>query len=164
MGRVDRCVEVNAPMETCYRLWTEFERFPSFMKNVESIRRKGRENVWHWVVKGPMGRNVEWDAEVDAMRPNELISWHSVREADVDTSGAVTFQRLADNRTRIDVSMVYNPPAGAAGEFIADIFKNPEKMVEDDLCNFKALAERTTVGITEGMSETEEILPSEGLG
>lgn len=142
MGRVEKSIEVNAPVHECYRVWTDFENFPRFMKNVKSIRRKGDRNVWHWEVSGPAGKSVEWDAEVDSMQPNKVVSWHSVRDSEVDTSGAVTFQEMEMNRTRINVTMVYNPPAGAIGEFVADLFKNPEKMVEEDLENFKQLVEQ----------------------
>ncbi len=149
MGRVERSIEVNAPVERCYAMWTDFENFPQFMKNVNFIRHKGDEGVWLWEVKGPLGKNVSWEAEVDSMQPNKAVSWHSVRDAEVNNSGAVTFESLADNRTRVNVVISYDPPAGAIGEFVADIFSNPEKMVEEDLHNFQELVENSsyTVGV-----------------
>lgn len=147
MGRVDKSIDVNAPIGECFQVWSNFEQFPRFMKHIKEIRHKGDVNVWHWVVEGPLGRTVEWDAEVDAMQTNKLVSWHSVRDAEVDNSGAVTFHELGPDRTRVDIAMVYNPPGGGVGEFVADIFKNPETMVEEDLHNFKNLVEGREVGL-----------------
>jgi uncharacterized membrane protein len=177
MGRVEQSIEVNAPIDLCYQVWSNFEQFPRFMKNVESIRRKGNANVWQWTVKGPLGKHVTWDAEVDALRPNSIVSWHSVRNAEVDNSGAVTFKELNMGRTRVDVVISYEPPAGGVGEFVADIFSNPEKMIKEDLANFKNLVEQeaktyssTTAGLgqspegTRRQGENVETTPRRGVG
>ncbi len=141
MGHIEKALEVHAPVEICYRLWSDFERFPDFMGNVESIRQQGNQDVWHWTVKGPLGKSVSWDAKVDSRRFNEAISWHSLPDADVDNSGAVTFEEVTPDMTRVHVKMAYDPPAGGFGELVADIFHNPKKMVEEDLERFKHLAE-----------------------
>ena len=39
--------------------------------------------------------NVEWDAEITADQPGELLAWHSVEGADVDNGGTVRFERGA---------------------------------------------------------------------
>jgi uncharacterized membrane protein len=144
MGKVTKSIEVNAPVSECYRIWSDFEQFPRFMHHVESVDRKGAGNVWHWVVKGPMGKRVEWDAEVDSQQSERGVSWHSVRNSEVDNAGAVTFQELDNTRTLVNAVISYEPPAGVVGEMVAAVFSNPDKMVEQDLQNFKHLVENTS--------------------
>lgn len=157
MGKVEQSVEVNAPVSECYAMWTDFENFPRFMKHIRQIRRKGSENILHWEVDGPLGKTVEWDAEIVGMQPNQLVSWRSVRNAHVSNSGAVVFESLGDNRTRLNVTMVYDPPAGAVGEFVADIFQNPIAMVREDLENFKKLVEQSSSHVGKASSRAQEL-------
>jgi uncharacterized membrane protein len=37
MAEVKESLEVNVPVETAYNQWTQFEEFPQFMENVESV-------------------------------------------------------------------------------------------------------------------------------
>lgn len=144
MATVEKSIEIFAPVEDCYRIWTEFEQFPRFMKNVQAVEPTGDPKVWHWVVEGPLGKTVEWDAQLTEMQPNEVVAWQSVRNAEVRNAGEVHFEDLGNNKTRIDVSMSYEPPAGVVGELVADLFKNPEHMVEEDLEQFKRLVTEDT--------------------
>lgn len=45
----------------------------------------------HWITGGPLGGSVEWNADIVEDRENELISWTSVKGADVANSGSVHF-------------------------------------------------------------------------
>src|SRR5262245_64907577 len=42
----------------------------------------------HWVVDGPLGTHVEWDAEVINEIENELIAWQSLPGGTVDSAGS----------------------------------------------------------------------------
>jgi uncharacterized membrane protein len=141
MGRAEQSIDVQAPVEVCYGIWTQFEQFPRFMKNVEEVHYKGDTRQMHWRVKGPMGSHVSWDAEIDTLESNKVVSWHSVRDADVSQAGAVRFEPLDAQQTRVKVVIEYHPPAGMAGQVIANLFSNPQKMLEEDLNHFKQLAE-----------------------
>src|SRR5947209_7637311 len=127
MGRFQQSVEVHAPVGECYRQWIKFEEFPRFMKHVHSIT-KTDNNLWHWIVDGPMGQKLEWDAEIDGNEVNRAISWHTVGKPDVGLQGAVLFEELNPEYTRIIATIQYQSPAGAAGEAVGTILGNPEKM------------------------------------
>jgi uncharacterized membrane protein len=71
---------------------------------------------------------------------NQRIAWRSV-DGDLKTSGQVTFNNLGNNSTEITVIMHYEPPAGALGQAVANLFSDPEKRLDEDLRNFKAYAE-----------------------
>jgi hypothetical protein len=144
MDRFQSTVEVDAPASICYEKWHHFEQFPHFMKNVKSVSPVGG-NRWHWVVTGPLGKELEWDAEIDGDEPSRVISWHTVSEPDVGVQGAVRFDEIGANKTQVTCTIQYEPPAGPLGELVAHVFSNPQSMVEEDLANFKHLVEGTNV-------------------
>jgi uncharacterized membrane protein len=139
MGSVVKSVVVNAPVEQVFNFWRNFENFPRFMDNIESIRVTG-EDLSHWTAKGPLGTNVEWDAKTTSVQENKKIAWQSV-DGTIETHGAVTFEEVGANQTKVTVGLEYNPPAGALGEAVARLFSNPEHQLEEDLNRFKAVAE-----------------------
>lgn len=140
MARFQESIEVQAPIAACYEQWLRFEEFPQFMEYVKSVTRHG-DSGFHWVVSGPLGKDLEWDAEIDGNDPNKLISWHSVSEPDVGIQGAVLFEVIDPNTTRIVSTMQYEPPGGPIGTLVAQIFSNPSNMVKSDLNNFRKLME-----------------------
>src|SRR4051794_34217733 len=97
----------------------------------------------HWEAKGPMGLRVEWDAELIADEPNQVISWKSLDGSDVDTAGSVRFNELPGGRaTQVSVSLKYAPPAGKLGSAVARLFgEAPEQQVRDDMQRLKAILE-----------------------
>jgi len=98
----------------------------------------------HWVMQGPLGADVEWDAETTRQEENQRLAWNSKDNSAVKTSGQVTFQALGVNETEITVTLRYDPPAGAAGQAVASLFANPEKRVREDLEQFKQFIESTS--------------------
>jgi uncharacterized membrane protein len=144
MARFQETVDVIASANRCYRQWLQYEEFPRFMKHVKSISSIGA-NKWHWIVEGPLGKEVEWDAVMDGNEPNRIISWHSVGENDIGAEGVVTFQEVSPTTTRITSSIQFETPAGPLGEMVAAIFSNPNRMVKEDLECFKQLLESNTL-------------------
>jgi len=135
-----KTIIVNVSCSEAYQLWSNFENFPNFMKNINSVQKTG-PNTSHWKMSGPLGYQVEWDAETTMMEKNSRIGWNSRDNGDITTSGQVTFNELGTNQTEITVTLQYVPPAGLAGEIVAQLFSNPEKQLEEDLQNFKHYAE-----------------------
>lgn len=133
---------VKGSVDEIYRVWSNFELFPHFMANIKSVTHTGPGRT-HWVMEGPLGKSFEWDAETTRMEPNKRIAWNSVNteEGSLKTSGQVTFNQLADGQTEVSVTMVYDPPGGAMGEFLAELLANPEGRVHEDLKNFKNFIE-----------------------
>ncbi len=146
--RVEGSIEVEAPVGRVYEYWRDLENLPKFMSNVEEVRSTGPDTT-HWVVKGPLGVKVEFDARTTQDEPNSAIGWNSV-DGTVQTSGQVRFQEVGDNRTRVEVQMNYaDPPGGKVGEAASRVVANPKVMMEQDLRNFK--------DIIEGKATPEEV-------
>lgn len=152
---IEKYVTVNRSAEECYRYWRDFDNFGNFMTHVESVRALS-DTRSRWKAKAPMGRSVEWEAELTADQPNEFLAWHSLEGADIEHAGSVRFERAPGGRgTVVRVQMQYSPPGGRAGALAARLFgEEPGQQVDDDLRHFKQLIETgvipTTVGQTSG--------------
>ena len=139
--RVQESIEVQAPLQEVFTYWSNLENFPQIMSNIEEVRVAG--DTSHWRVKGPLGKTVEFDARTTEMSPERGIAWNSTNDNDVETSGQVRFEEVAEGRTRIDVTMNYaDPPGGRVGEVVADAISNPEREMREDLENFARQVER----------------------
>jgi uncharacterized membrane protein len=144
MASVTKEVQVKAPVAKVYEFWRNFENFPRFMNNIESIQVTG-EDESHWKMHGPLGKTIEWDAKTISVQENKKIAWQSTG-GDIETHGAVTFEEIADGQTKVTVGLEYRPPAGAIGELVAKLTSNPEKQLEEDLNRFKNVAESADFG------------------
>ncbi len=140
--RVEGSIDVVAPVEKVYDYWKTLENLPQFMTNVEEVRQTGPDTT-HWVVKGPLGAKLEFDARTTQNEPNEAIGWNT-ENGQVQTSGQVRFKELGSDRTRVEVQMNYwDAPGGKAGEVASRLVANPQVMVQQDLQNFKEILEGT---------------------
>lgn len=135
-------VTVGRPVDEVYRFWHDFENLPRFMRHLESVQVLG-DGRSHWKAKGPAGKTVEWDAEVTEDRPNELIAWRSVGDADVTNEGSVRFEPAPGGRgTQVTVDLRYEPPGGQAAAVVAKLFREePGQQLQDDLRAFKQMLE-----------------------
>lgn len=139
---VKRSITVGRPREEVYSFWHDFQNLPRFMKHLESVINTG-DGRSHWKAKAPAGSSVEWDAEVTADQPNELIAWHSLGNSDVRNSGMVRFTDAPGGRgTEVHVDLHYDPPGGTLGALFAKMFgEEPGGQVADDLRRFKQVME-----------------------
>jgi uncharacterized membrane protein len=139
-----------------YRYWRDFENLPRIMRHLKSVK-KVDEKKSHWVVDAPMGRTVEWDAEIINDEPGSVIAWRSLAGAGVDNAGSVRFVPAPGNRgTEVRVNIDYIPPAGQVGAFVARLFgKNPKQEIQEDLRRFKQMMEAGEAPTTEGQPRGE---------
>lgn len=137
---VTKNIIVKASVDKAYEIWSNFENFPKFMQHIRSVYKTG-DDLSHWVMEGPMGTKIEWNARTTRLDPNKRIGWNSI-DGDIKTSGQVTFNSLPDQQTEVTVTLQYVPPAGLAGEVVAEIFGNPEGKLTEDLRNFKKFIEK----------------------
>lgn len=138
---IQKTINIAAPIDQVYGFWSNFENFPGFMTNVREVKRSS-ERMSHWVVSGPAGVPVEWDAEITQLRPNEVLAWKSVRGSTIGHAGIIRFWSNEDGTTTVDVKMSYNPPAGALGHSLAYLFGvDPKSQLDQDLMRMKSLIE-----------------------
>lgn len=137
--KIIKNIVVKGRISEIYGLWENFENFPYFMKDIKSVT-KLSDQTSHWVMNGPLGKDLEWDAKITDRQENRRIAWHSI-SGDIATSGQVTFTDLDNDETEVTVHMQYIPPAGELGKVAAHLLDNPDKRVENDLKQFKKYAE-----------------------
>ena len=138
---VAESVTIRRRPEELFEFWRDLTHLPQFMPHIESVEVLGARHS-HWVVPGPAGTRLEWDAEViNEVRP-ELIAWKSLPGADVASAGSVHFCPVGEGLTRLDVVLQYDPPAGKVGAAVARLLGDaPETTLRLDLDRLKRMLE-----------------------
>lgn len=138
---VQKTIEIAGPVEQVFDFWNHYENFPRFMKNVRKVESLGGGRS-RWVVAGPMGLSIEWEASITDKITNELIAWRSLPGAIIEHEGAVRFKPTPQGGTEIEVVLSYNPLGGALGHVAALLFgSDPKTEMEEDLARMKSLIE-----------------------
>jgi uncharacterized membrane protein len=135
MARIEKDIEVEAPLRSVYNQWTQFEAFPHFMEGIEEVRQVDETHL-HWCAN-VAGRRVEWDAEIVEQVPDQRIAWRSTTGK--MNAGTVEFQAVDSNRTRVCLSMEYDPEG--AVENVGDALGLTRHRVGGDLKRFKKYIE-----------------------
>jgi uncharacterized membrane protein len=153
--RLRAAITVRSPRSEVFLFWHLFDNLPSFMSHLESVREMGGGRS-HWTARSPIGKPVEWDAEVLAEIPDELITWRSLEGSEVTNSGSVRFADAPGGRgTEVRVEMEFELPGGSLGAAVARLFgEHPEQQVRDDLRRFKQVLETGEVLRSEGTEAT----------
>jgi uncharacterized membrane protein len=139
MERIEKSIEVDVPVTTCYNQWTQFESFPSFMEGVLEVQQLDDKRL-RWAAE-VAGDRKEWTAEIVEQRPDEVISWRSTSGA--MNNGSVAFQEVAPNRTKVTTIMTYE--LVGLKEKIGDALGVLQARIEGDLRRFKEFIETQQV-------------------
>jgi uncharacterized membrane protein len=129
MERIEKSVEVRCPVRTVYNQWTQFEDFPRFMAGVKEVKQLDDTHLhWHAEI---WGKDKEWDSEITEQVPDQVISWRSTSGA--RNAGTVRFEPVAADRTRVKLTMEYEPEGAVekAGDAIGVLSARVQNTVED---------------------------------
>jgi len=151
--RLRKSVIIDRSAQDLYQFWRNFENLPQVMYHLDSVRSTtpdGKRS--QWVVKGPAGMPVQWDAEMTDDVPGERIAWRSLPGSTIENRGIVRFERAPGGRgTMVTVELEYNPPAGGLGAVVAKLFrKDPTQEIDDALRHFKQMMETGSIVTTKG--------------
>ena len=135
MENIEQNIEVNAPIDMVYNQWTQFEEFPRFMEGVREVRQLDDKRL-HWRAEIG-GKEKEWQAEIMRQVPDQVIAWRSTSGA--RNEGEVRFDKAADGKTRVTLTMRYEPETAAekAGGWVGIV----SARVRGDLERFKKFIE-----------------------
>ena len=146
--RLEDSVTIARPIEDVYTYWRDLTNLPLFMTSLERVDMPDVCRS-HWVLRGPGGVRVEWDAEIINEEPPTLLAWQSLPGADMASAGSVTF-KPARIGTEVHVLMQYNPPAGKLGGLVAWLAgQSPASQLREDLRRLKQLLETGEVPTTD---------------
>jgi uncharacterized membrane protein len=93
------------------------------VKQIDDTHVRWRANIW--------GKEVLWDAEITEQDPDTRISWKSV--SGDENAGTVRFEALANNRTRVRLTMAYDPsgPVAIVGDALGLVSARVQASVDD---------------------------------
>jgi uncharacterized membrane protein len=109
MQHIEKTVDVRAPVRAVYEQLTHFEELPSFLYGVKEVRRIDDTHL-RWLA-AIAGQDKRCEARITERVPDRVIAWRS--SAGLSSSGAVRFEELAPERTRVLVSLDYEPEGGS---------------------------------------------------
>jgi uncharacterized membrane protein len=149
--KIERSVTINRSPQDLYTFWRDLENLPCVMSHLKEVAVHDQLRS-HWVAAGPLGKEVEWEAEIVNERENEMISWKSLPESEIETAGSVRFTALPfDRGTQVTISLQYKPPGGRFIAKVASLFgQDMESRLIDDIYNFKRMMETREVPTTAG--------------
>jgi uncharacterized membrane protein len=132
---VQQSVDVAVPIKEAYNHWTQFEDWPAFMHRLESVEQLDDATVAF--ASKFWGIRKRFEAQIIEQKPDEKIEW-DVTEG-VAHTGVVTFHRLSDRLTRIELTLDIEPDglvekAGRGWRFA-------KRGIRGDLHRFKAHVE-----------------------
>jgi uncharacterized membrane protein len=134
---IQQGVSVAVPLKTAYNQWTQFESWPEFMHRLESVEQVDDATV-AFTTK-VWGIRKRFLAKIVEQRPDQRIEWNA--EQGLSHTGVVTFHRLSDRLTQIEVDLDLEPhglleKAGRGLRFA-------KRAIRGDLHRFKAFVELT---------------------
>jgi uncharacterized membrane protein len=139
--QITKSIIIKANITQAYGLWSNVENFPHFMEHIKLVEKTG-PTTSRWIMAGPAGMQIDWQAELTRQELNKRLAWSSKdHDGLITTSGQVTFNALSQTETEVTVVMSYTVPGGKVGEVVASWFAEPEERLTADLRRFKTFAE-----------------------
>lgn len=136
-SKVEKSIEVEAPLQRVYNQWTQFEQFPQFMAGVEQVKQLS-DTTLHWIAK-IAGVKREWDAAVLEQVPDRKVAWAAT--TGTTNAGSVYFEPLGADRTGVRLVLEYDP-AGFV-EKVGDWLNIVSRQAQNDLEKFKEFIEQS---------------------
>jgi uncharacterized membrane protein len=153
---IQKTLHIEAPLEQVYAFWSNYENFPLFMSHEREVEDLGAGRS-HWRVSGPGGVPIEWYARLTQQSPNEVIAWRSEPGSMLENAGVIRFN-FSGRGTRVDLRFCYHPPAGGAGQAVAELLgSDPRAKLNEDLGRMKALLEATTRSESYGKESRSQV-------
>lgn len=148
---IKQIFRINQPKEIVYQFWRNLDNLPLFMRHLESVKRIDDTHS-EWKAKfSSYLPSVSWTAEIVKERENEFIGWSSIEGSAVVNIGKVEFYDIPDDYgTEVRVIFSYHAPAGGIGTGFAKLFTpRIEKIIREDVLNFKKYIEGESIGVLE---------------
>lgn len=137
MAQVVETIDIDVPVSVAYNQWTQFESFPEFLPEVQSVvQLDDVRNAWSVNVGGA---NREFETVITEQLPDDRIAWTSTG-GDVDHGGVVTFHKLSETSTRVAAQIDWEPES--LTEKLGAALNIPSAAVKHALSKFSEYVER----------------------
>lgn len=136
MTSIQRSIEIKVPVHTLYNQLTQFEEYPRFMQDIESVQQLDDAHL-HFTGRLE-DRPIEWDAAITEQIPDQCIAWHSTNGP--ANGGRVELQPFGPDSSRLTFtweSELVPEPAAPAGSVKSEM----SERVWADLTRLKEFVE-----------------------
>ncbi len=131
-------------MELVWRLWSDLEQMPRWMKWIESVRVLEEDpDLSRWKLASG-GFNFTWLSKIVKLVPQQIIQWESVDG--LPNRGAVRFYDRRDSSI-VKLTVAYKIP-GILGQIMDNLFLGNivESTIQADLERFRDYALKANAG------------------
>ena len=138
-------VDVNAPVETVWAMWSDLEQMPRWMKWIDSVEvLKDEPELSRWKLN-TAGLSFSWLSRIVNVVPQQIIQWESVDG--LPNKGAIRFYGRKDGSSTVKMTIAYALPAILARMMMSNSFVDRvvTSTLQADLDRFKTLADAQTV-------------------
>lgn len=128
-------IEVDAPIDLVWSLWSDLEQMPRWMKWIESVKiLEDNADLSRWQL-ATGGFEFTWLSRIVKLVPNQLIQWESVDG--LPNRGAVRFYDR-HGKSIVRLTIAYAIP-GWLGKLMDNLFlgKVVESTIQADLERFR---------------------------
>jgi uncharacterized membrane protein len=148
---VSSAATIGKPADELYRFWRDAGNLPRFMTLLEGVEVVSDRRA-RWKIGAPLGRTLEFEAEITEDVEGERIAWRSVEGAMVKHTGEVSFHSAPAGRgTEVRLRLNFTPPGGAVAAAVGSLFDGAAEMkLRGDLKRFKQLVETGEIATTDG--------------
>jgi uncharacterized membrane protein len=149
--KVVRAVTIRRAAHELYEFWRHVENLPRIIRHPVAVTAQSRDES-HWSMRGPGGKDYEWDSLIINDEPDRLIAWRTREGAAVAHAGTVRFEPApGDEGTEVTIQLEYDAPGGKLGQLLAKLTgAEPGQQIGDTLRRFKALMECGEIPTTQG--------------
>jgi uncharacterized membrane protein len=131
-------VEVEAPMELVWSLWSDLEQMPRWMKWIDSVKvPEDNPEISIWKLD-TRGLEFTWKSRILKVVPNQIIQWESVDG--LPNRGAVRFYDRHSSSI-VKLTVAYAIP-GIVGKIMDNLFlgRAVESTLKSDMEKFREYA------------------------
>ena len=137
-------VDVAAPLERVWGVWSDLTAMPRWMRWIESVRELEDPLLTEWTLAA-QGFRFTWKARTTRKVERQQLHWESV--AGLPTKGAVRFYGTSPASTTVKLSIGYALPAMLAPLMKASLLRGMvDKELQANLQRFKHLVEEGAGG------------------
>lgn len=131
-------IEVDAPIDLVWKLWSDLEQMPRWMKWIESVKvQEDNPELSRWKLSTG-GLEFSWLSRILKVVPHQIIQWESV--GGLPNRGAVRFYDRHSSSI-VKLSIAYAIP-GILGKIMDNLFlgRVVESTIRADLERFRDYA------------------------
>jgi len=134
-------VDVEAPVETVWQMWSDLEQMPNWMKWIDSVEVLEDDPALSRWYLNTAGMSFSWLSRIANVVPKQIIQWESVDG--LPNRGAIRFYGRKDGSSTVKMTIAYALPAILARMMMSNSFVDRvvTSTLQADLDRFKVLAD-----------------------